>query len=176
MIELFEQRLGDAFTANTIMTPREELMCWEQGADLPAFCQRAREEHYDLAPVTEAGRIVGVLHVYDAETEPLTDRWLVSHDTGIADLLVLFSAGECPGFLTLGRQEVIGLVTPADLNKPPSRVYFYHLIGAIEIALGAWVQRRFKGQPHEILALLSQNRREELMEQQQMLVEGNVDI
>lgn len=176
MISLMEQRLEETFTAKTIMTPRSELMCWEGGTDLEAFRERARERHFDFAPVTEGDRIVGVLDVENAETEPLTDRWLVCHDTGIPHLLALFSDSECPGLLAFQRQEVVGLVTPADLNKMPSRVYFYHLIGALEMALAAWVQRRFRGHAQDILPLLSKKRQEQLREQQQELIEGNADI
>lgn len=176
MVDFMEQRVGEAFTANTIMTPSEELMCWKRGTDLSAFCEKARDNRYDFAPVTEGDRIVGLLRVPDAQTEPLTDRWLVSHDTGIPHLLALFNDAECPCLLAFERQEVVGMVTPADLNKMSSRVYFYHLIGALEMALGALVQRRFKGQPCEILELLSEERQQKLVEEQEKLVRENVDI
>jgi hypothetical protein len=117
-----------------------------------------------------------VLNISSEQAEPLTNRWLVSHDIGIPDLLALFVDSRSPGFFAFHRQDVIGLVTPADLNRLPSRVTFYHLIGALEMALGAWLRGRFRGRPRDLLLLLDRWRRERLAEQQQRLVEGNVDI
>ena len=65
----------------------------------------------------------------------LTRPWVVSSDTTIPDLLGLFVETERPGFLVLHGQTVVGLVTPADFNKMPARIYFYNLIGKLEIEL-----------------------------------------
>lgn len=176
MTSLKWQEMGEGFTAKAIMTPSDELMCWDQKEDKDAFCTRAQERRFDIAPIADDDVIVGVLTVGDGQTEPLTSKWLVSHDIGIPDLLALFAESLSPGFFAFHCQDVVGLVTPADLNRMPSRVYFYHLIGALEMTLGTWTRSRFRDHPQDILPLLSKNRQEELMEQQQTLVEGNVDI
>lgn len=91
--ELLEQ----VFTAETLMTPRAELRTWQRGTDLSSVVDEARHQHFDLIPVTENGRIVGVLRAEATEPEPLIDQWLVSRDTGIPDLLTLFAESERPG-------------------------------------------------------------------------------
>jgi hypothetical protein len=136
----------------------------------------ARRNHFDLLPVTEGGRIVGILHEATEEPEALTDRWLVSRDTGVPDLLALLVDSGQPGFLVLHRQEVVGLVTPADLNKMPARVYVYNLIGELELALASRIRARFSSEANQLLQSLSKKRRETLVNQIDELVEGNVDV
>ena len=50
----------------------------------------------------------------------LTDDWLISADTSVPALLDAFIHAQEPGTPMFQRQEVIGLVTPADLNKLPA--------------------------------------------------------
>lgn len=170
--ELLEQ----VFTVETLMTPREDLLTWERGPDPSALRAEAKRERFELVPVTEGGRIVGVLHSETTEEESLTDKWLVSRDTGIPDLLSLFVESERPGFLVFHRQEVVGLVTPADLNKLPARVYFYNLIGEVELALAGWIRDHFTGDSDELLLTLSEGRRKEIKERESSLAEGNANV
>ena len=168
--------LQQVFTAETIMTPARELFKAEHDTDLPSRWVEARRNHFDLLPVTEGGRIIGILHEGATEPKSLTDRWLVSRDTGMADLLTLFAESGQPGFLVFHRQDVVGLVTPADLNKLPARVYVYNLIGEMELALASRVRARFSDRADELLQTLGEKRREELWLQLDELVQGNVNV
>ena len=158
------------------MTPRHDLFTGEQGADLARMRAEAKRRRFDLVPITRDGRIVGLLRVEGGEPEPLTDRWLVSRDTPIPDLLGLFVESGLPGFLVFWRQDVIGLVTPADLNKLPARIFLYHLIGEVELALALRIRSQFADDPSQILHMLSEKRRKSLEEYLTVLAEGNVDI
>lgn len=166
-----------AFTAELLMTPREELFTWEVTNDLSEARTEAERRHFDMIPLTEEGHIVAVLLMEEAsEPEPITDRWLISQDTSIDDLGPLFAESGRPGFLVLHRQDVVGLITPADLNKMPARVYFYYLIGEVEVALAARVEDHFEANESALLECFSEDRRETLPEQWSAMVEGNADV
>ena len=168
--------LRQVFTVETIMTPRRDLLTGEQGTDLAAVRAEARRRQFDLLPLTQDGRIVEVLQVEDGEREPLTDRWLVSRDTAIPDLLQILLESGRPGFLVFQRQDVVGLVTPADLNKLPVRVYLYFLIGEVELALTLQIRSHFAAAPEQALQMLSAKRRRELEEQIAGLTEQNIGV
>jgi len=168
--------LRQVFTVETIMTPRRDLLTGEQGTDLAPVCAEARRRQFDLLPITRDGRIVEVLRVEDGAREPLTDRWLVSRDTAIPDLLQILLESGRPGFLVFQRQEVVGLVTPADLNKLPVRVYLYFLIGEVELALTLQIRSHFATVPEQALQMLSAKRRRELEAQIADLTEQNIGV
>jgi hypothetical protein len=140
MCESFE-----TFDVSQIMTLRDELLCWERGAPQAPVLAQAREDGYNVVPVTEESRIVDVLLVAEERTEPLTRDWLVSRDTGLPALLDLFVETAKPVLLVLHGQDVVGLVSPADLNKLAMRVYLYHLIGGLEMGLKDLISEHFRG-------------------------------
>jgi hypothetical protein len=168
--------LRQVFTVETIMTPRRDLLTGEQGTDLAPVRAEARQRRFDLLPLTLEGRIVEVLRVEDGAREPLTHHWLVSRDTAIPDLLQILLGSGRPGFLVFQRQEVVGLVTPADLNKLPVRVYLYFLIGEVELALTLQIRRHFAAAPEDALHMLSARRRAALEAQMAALVEQNIGV
>ena len=168
--------LRQVFTVETIMTPRSELLTAERNSDLGPVRTKAQQRRFDLLPLTEAGRIVEVLLVASGEREPLTGRWLVSRDTAIPDLLQIFLESGHPGHFVFQRQDVVGLVTPADLNKLPVRVYLYFLIGEVELALTLQIRSHFAGQPEQALQMLSAKRRRELEAQIAGLTEQNIGV
>jgi len=61
MIPLTWELLKRVFTVETIMTPRKELLTWERGADASALISEAKRQRFDLIPVTENDRIIGVM-------------------------------------------------------------------------------------------------------------------
>lgn len=79
--------LERVFTVETLMTRPGELLLYRPGDDLAVVLDEARRQRFDLVPVVEGKRIVGVLCAESGEPKPLTDQWLVSRDTGIPDLL-----------------------------------------------------------------------------------------
>ncbi len=168
--------LSQVFTVETIMTPRGELLTAERGTDQAGARAEAGQRRFDLLPITENGRIVEILVAQGGTPEPLTGRWLVSRDTSIPDLLQLFLESGQPGFLVWQRQDVVGLVTPADLNKLPVRVYLYFLIGEVELALTLQIRSHFAGVPGQALQMLSAKRRREIEEQIAGLTAQNIGV
>jgi len=175
LIPSARELLENVFTVETIMTPREALLTWEQGDDLTAVLDRSGQLRYDVIPVTENGHITRVLCTASGQTEPLTSTWLVSRDTNIPDLLGLLLQTQRPGLLVFYRQDVIGIVTPADLNKLAARFYLYGLLGDIEMALSERV-RTVVQDDTEIIALLSENRQAGVQSALADLKQANLDV
>lgn len=167
--------LDQVFTAEDLMTPVKDVERAEPG-NLDAARTKAIEERYDVLPVFKNEHIIGIFRVDTAEPEPLTDRWLISRDTPILDLINLFVETEQPAFLILHRQEVIGLVTPADLNKLPARVYVYNLIGELELKLAALVQTHFRSDQARFRQALSDERWKKIASDYVRLKRGNADV
>lgn len=168
--------LDQVFTVESLMTPWDQLDKVERGC-IDEAPVKAQKGHFDLLPVMENGQVIGVWHAEAINFERLTDRWLISRDTPIPYLLTLFIESKRPGFLVLHRQEVVGLVTPADLNKLPARVYVYNLIGELELTLAALIQDQFKTNQVEIIRQkLGEERWQFITQADERLKQENVDV
>lgn len=166
--------LSEVFTAQDLMTPKDRLLV--QDLDQPTELSSLTTLPYDVIPVVKRDRIVGVLEKGVQEMQPLSDRWLISRDTGIPDLVNLFATTQQKAFLVLHRQDVIGLVSPADLNKLPARVFIYNLIGELELGLTHLIASQFGNRGDSLIELLSADRQEELREIRDELLSGNADV
>ena len=73
--------LSEIFTAQDLMTPREQLLVHDldQQDELKSYATQP----YDVIPVVKNGRITGILEKGSPELQPLLDRWLISRDTSI---------------------------------------------------------------------------------------------
>jgi hypothetical protein len=74
-------------------------------------------------------------------TSPMTAEHLISDATPLGDLLTVLHAKERV-FVLVG-PGVTGIVTRADLNKPPVRVYLFGLMSLFEMHLRFWVRRSY---------------------------------
>ena len=52
------------------------------------------------------------------------------------------------------RQDMVGFVTPADINKMPVRIYLFNLMADLETALASAIHAHFGGDDQAILELL----------------------
>lgn len=170
-----KEQLDKIFTVKTIMTPREKLATWPSDRDPSALWARDDVKRFDLVPAASDGDIIGVWQKDAAEPEPLAHGWLVSQDTPIADLIRLFVDTGKPGFLVIYGQALVGIVTPADLNKLPTRAYLYNLIGDLEMTLGKWIAGAFKDDTEGLLDLLGSRSRSHVESKIEKTEKGNVD-
>jgi hypothetical protein len=168
------QKINEIFTAEDLMTPRSQLYLAERKDGIDPVPSDAQE--FDIIPVVEKDRLVGVLEKGTSAMQYLTDCWLISRDTGIPDLVCLFAQTGQRAFLVLHKQDVIGLVSPADLNKLPARVYIYNLIGELELVFMMLIEEHFGNREDLIYQLLSENRQEGLRDISNKLQEGNADV
>jgi hypothetical protein len=175
MRTLTQELLESVFTAETIMTARRELYTADADADLHQVHAEASDRRFDVVPVTRNGAIIGLLHGEMSDVQPLTREWLISHDTSIPDLIQLFIETGRSGFLVLRIQDIIGYVTPADLNKIPARTHVYNLVGELELELAEWIKRH-SHEANDHLSLLSSRRRAQIQEQLETLQQGDADV
>lgn len=170
-------RFSQSCTAEAMMTPRTDLHTWEIGTDREPVGQAAEQRAYDLVPVTAGGRIEAVWNrAGGGEPEPLSAGWLVPATAGIPELVRQLVDGKRPGLLVARGDEVVGLVTPADLNKMAVRGYVYQLVAELERALAGLLRREFEGRPERMVALLSSARRKTLADQERRAKAGDVTI
>lgn len=175
---LSSEALDRVFIVVDLMTPKTAFLAWEQGADLNPVLAEAKTRGFDILPIKKDDRIMGVLDIKSDKSgaqQPLTDDWLISADTSVSELLDAFIHMRHPGLLVFQRQEVIGLVTPADLNKLPAKVYLYPILGRLELALAAWV-RKNAGSPNEYLRCLSKGRQHGVENKLARLAKGDVQV
>ena len=71
---------------------------------------------------------------------------------------------------------MIGLVSPADLNKLPARVFIYNLIGGLELGLAHLISSQFKDGSDSLIELLSTDRQKEVHQIKKDLLSGNADV
>jgi hypothetical protein len=168
------QKISEIFTAEDLMTPRDQFHVREFNEEADPI--PSDDQPFDVIPVVQNNRIIGVLEKGTTHRQPLSDRWLISRDTGIPDLVCLFAKTRQKAFLVLHKQDVIGLVSPADLNKLPARVYIYNLIGELELALMELIKSQFSYREESIIDLLGETRCAKLQDISKDLEEGNADV
>lgn len=129
---------------------------WEPLRSAPASMpateahQILTERGYDAAGVQESqdGRVVGYLITDELRTgyvndhiKPFKDDDLISDSTLVQDLLTVLRRQE-RAFVSCGTR-VCGILTRADLNKPPVRVYLFGMISLLEMHLQFWVANSY---------------------------------
>ncbi|MDB2276753.1 CBS domain-containing protein, partial [Halorubrum ezzemoulense] len=103
---------------------------------------------YDAAPVERDGDPVGFIHkddVDDADTgdtleaalTPLTIDYMISGDTSFSESLEALI--EEPVYFLGGHNRITGVLTRADLNTPPARMYLFDRITYLEEHLRALI-------------------------------------
>ena len=166
--------LSQVFTVETIMTGRDQFLTWDGNAPLATLWEEATQIQVDTIPIEHQGQIVSVLRRGQDTPVPLTPEWLVSRDTAIPDVVQLFAEKRTPCLFVFFRQEVIGIVTPADLNKLPARTYFYNLLAELEMTIAEIVRRQYGTKQDNILNLLG--KQDELDEIKQKMAESDLSI
>lgn len=166
--------LSTVYTVENLLTPREQLVTHEVKDEEVSTLEETQP--YDVIPVVRGKQMIGVMEKGIPQMQPLSDRWLITRDTKIPELLTLFVETGQKAFLVLYCHDVVGLVTPADLNKLPARAYVYNLIGELELGLAALIRIEYGQDVSGILKFLSEDRRSELVTLQANLSEGNADV
>jgi hypothetical protein len=105
---------------------------------------------FDVAGVkaTPHGPVIGFVKrshlergIVGDHKQPLTAENLISDATPLPGVLA-FLRDHPFAFVLIG-SSVRGIVTRADLNKPPVRVYLFGLISLLEMHLGFWIRASF---------------------------------
>ncbi len=137
---LFGAKIG----ARAILEP---IQCCPAGALATEMRELLGRRGFDVAGVMNepTGPVIGFViakelseGTVEKHKKPLSVEHLISDATPIADLLRVLRAKE-RAFVLVG-PEVKGIVTLADLNKPPIRVYLFGLVSLLEMHLRYWIR------------------------------------
>jgi hypothetical protein len=169
------------YQAAHITTPVESLLCWNKKTDVRTVVTDARKLDLSYLPVRNNGQFNGVVNVDalergDNNIIPLTNEWLVSHDTPILHLLSLFALHPDRVFFVLESSEIRGLVTPADLNRVPSRATIYLLLALFESALVDIISREIGNDKSHLQDFLSLERIQKRQEIQETARRKDIDL
>lgn len=136
-------------TARAILEPLQS--CWAE-APAPEVARLMKKRDFDLAGVQaeKGGPVIGFVTrpslndgVVSDHMEPLTAEHLISDATPLLGTLSVFRAKQ-HAFVLVG-PEVKGIVTQADLNKPPLRIYLFGLVSLLEMHLTFWARAEYPG-------------------------------
>jgi len=139
--------LGAGIMARTILEP---LQCCPLDAPSDEIKRILNDRGFDVAGVqaVENGPVVGFIERESLQggsirehTRPMSAEHLISDATPLGDLLTVLRTKERV-FVLVG-SEVKGIVTRADLNKPPVRVYLFGLVSFLEMHLRFWVRTSY---------------------------------
>jgi len=108
---------------------------------------------FDVAGVMESkdGIVIGYVQRSDLETGSVRDHikmfepdLLIADSAPIPELFDLLNNKEF--LFVLNKTRIEGIVTRADLNKPPVRIYLFFLISLLEMHLGFWIRKNYKNE------------------------------
>jgi hypothetical protein len=161
----------EAFTARDVAEPLASFDASIASTDVRDF-MNARD--FDVVGIRSEGQVVGYVHRGSLETGPCgqyqhpLDKALIQSDT--APLLsVLMELNRAPFLFitTLGRAG--GIITPADLQKPPVRMWLFGIVTLIEMRCtdlidqhcpeGAWKKYLSEARLQKAQALLDERSR-----------------
>lgn len=169
--------INEAYTAQLIMTPLLSLICWEVGSSQGDYVKPDGSLKYDVIPVREKGNVIGFMTKEKPfETQIIEKGWIVTQDTPISDLVNLFGESNKPAFFVFYRDQIVGILTPADLNKLPARTYIYSLIGDVELMLSELIRNETGISNDEILNAIGAERSGYILQKLNELQNQNVDI
>ncbi|MBO1348051.1 MAG: hypothetical protein EBE86_011935 [Hormoscilla sp. GUM202] len=129
-------------------------------------------ERFDYIPASDRGQIVGVLHRVEAGKRPggpeISGTISVGEAMQPLDQLVPISANasllsyienaDRSFYQLVARgKDIIGIVTPSDLQKFPVRPLLFSAIAGVELLLAEWLRQNYREQ--DWLAVLSEKRR-----------------
>src|SRR3989442_1622063 len=136
--------LGSGITAHAILEP---LQSCSEAAPAAEIARILGQRDFDVAGVQSKrdGPVIGFVAREALRTgtvkdhlQALTAEQLISDATPLPSVLAVLKVR--PHSFVLIGPEVRGIVTRADLNKPPVRVYLFALISLLEIHLTFWVK------------------------------------
>lgn len=110
-----------------------------------------RRHGFDVAGVqeNEVGPVLGYVEVRSLDRGIVKDHLLpfapgdlIAESTPLREALPLL--GMRPQVFVLVGEHVAGILTPADLGKPPFRIYLFGLISLLEMHLTFWVKQTYQ--------------------------------
>jgi len=144
------KEIRNLFENVTIRSVYEPLRACRLEEDAIEIAELLRKRHFDVVGVKEPERPITLFvrantlnkggTVRD-HAENIAVEDLISDATPLAKMFSLL--GSRHYFFVLVGGAVSGIVTRADLNKPPARIYLFGLISLLEMHLVFWIRKEF---------------------------------
>lgn len=138
----------DNVTAKSIYEP---LLCCPADSDSTKAKEALQIRDFDVAgiKVREDGEVIGYVmtdEIGDGELSSykknITHDLLISDSTPLADIFSVLSKNNF-AFVIYGKN-ITGIITKADINKPPVRIYIFGVISLLELHLNSWINHYYK--------------------------------
>ena len=139
----------DNITARSIYEP---LLCCPAASRAEDASEALRVRDFDVAGVKEAESLEIIGYVLTDElgqgdlgkfVREISTDLLISDSTPIAEI---FSALSKKNFVfVISGKHISGIITKADINKPPVRIYLFGMTSLFEMHLNAWVNHYYNG-------------------------------
>ncbi len=151
------------YAVRDIVTPESAFYYWTPECDEGVLLEHGEKEGFTYFPVKLNGVFKSVMKLDslksgDRDIVPLTSEWLIAADTPILHLLKLFAQDNTRNFFVLSSSEIIGMVSPADLNRIPARASIYLLVAHFETLLTELIRQKIGETDEELSQYLSENR------------------
>lgn len=137
----------DNITARNIYEP---LLCCPVESNAYDAREALSVRDFDVAGVkeTEDGAVVGYVQAVDLGDQTVREyvkeispNHLISDSTPIAEIFSVLS--EMDFAFVLSGKHISGIITKADINKPPVRIYIFGIISLLEMHLNAWINHYY---------------------------------
>lgn len=146
------RNVSESLTASMMMTPRKELCSFRLREKASNVLEEMEAHNFDVAAVTENGNVQWFVQrkalkaqnssiLLKEVAESIMVKYVISEQTKIEELLDLLTKQDF--FFVIGKKEVTGLITYADLNRRPVKLLFYLLISELEARLIEMIKHRF---------------------------------
>lgn len=144
----------DNVTAKTIYEP---LFCVPADSRVEYAKDALKIQGFDVAGVkeTESGEVIGYVitdELKEGEVKEylknIDPELLISDSTPIADIFTTLINRDF-SFILYGKH-IIGIITKADVNKPPVRIYLFGIISLFEMHLNSWINHFYPGDSWEL--------------------------
>lgn len=137
-------------TGVTVRSIYEPLKAYSAEADAAEMMQLLNERSFDVAGVKEVDK--PITHFVTADelkkggtvrdhAQRMSIEDVISDATPLVRMFSLLAAR--PYSFVLVDDIIAGIVTRADLNKPPARVYLFGLVSLLEMHLVFWIRKEF---------------------------------
>ena len=110
-----------------------------------------------LGVVNSDGEIVGYIKKEDLGdglvgeyVRPITNSLLISNNTSFSTLLPVLTNNSFA--FVLNENEINGIITKADINKPLVRLYLFGIISLFEMHINFWIGKYLKQEIKEVLS------------------------
>jgi len=134
----------------TAMSIYEPLLCCPANSHAYDAREALRVRDFDIAGVkeTEDGEVIGYVQAVDLGdgdlgkyVRTISSNLLISDSTPIAEIFSVLSERDF-AFVISGKH-ISGIITKADINKPPVRIYLFGMISLFEMHLSAWLNHYY---------------------------------